>query len=89
MNRRTKRLRIGGLVAGSIMAGTAALVVGAGIAKAEPIDPAQICGVYYHSSALLAEEYGISRREATIQAVEGWYHISHSRAEAAFDAAGC
>jgi hypothetical protein len=79
-----------------IMGGVAALAVAGGIAvsnagsaQAEPIDPAQVCGIYYTSAPMLAKQYGISRREATVQAVAGWYHVSHSEAEAAFDAAHC
>lgn len=68
----------------------AALAVsfGAGTAHADPVDPVQVCKVY-DDSGPLADSYGISRREATIQFIAGWYGISEDAAEKAWVGADC
>jgi hypothetical protein len=67
----------------------AALVIGAGVAKAVPVDYAEICRIYHSSSITLGEAYGISPEEATVQMIAGWYEVSKTKAQTMFDAADC
>ncbi len=79
------RLILGGLVALTL---TAASHVGTGPAHAAPLDSGEICRTYQVSRDLAAQ-YGVSRREATIAVIAGYYEISVAAAERAFDAADC